>query len=123
MHIRYPVQFDKRVERRGMISEEGIEKMGEDIETLKGTFASLTRSLLETQRLLAATIIDCKVETLAGVIDSHLHDVNLRTQLIVDATSAKAKLSESDTPFKLAIGFKTSWQDKLRKLGVSGISY
>ncbi len=119
-----------------MVSEEGIEKALEDIETLKKGLAKLTinhvavvkqlrQQLLDLQQDVSALKINSDVNILSSILDdSELQNkLTLKAQLIADASTAKAKILNSANPANLANEFKRKWDETLRKLGVDFISF
>ncbi len=121
-----------------MVSEEGIEKALEDIETLKKGLAELTtdhatvvkqlrQQLLDLQQLATALKINADVDSFCNIMDTQLCNqsgyATMRVQIITDAAVIKQKIITSSSPFTLLNDFHEKWEKKLLDSGAQVISY
>jgi len=121
-----------------MVSEEGIDKALEDIETLKqqlkelktdhaAVVKQLKQQLLDLQRLFVALKINADVGSFCNIMDTQLCNnacyATIRTQVITDAAVAKQQANTSNSPFTLLHNFHEKWEKELLKLGVQVISF
>lgn len=118
-----------------MVSEEGIEKALEDIETLKkelnelkidhvAVIKQLRQEILKLKMLAAASKINSDAQTCSDIIKHQFpNKKNLTTQILTDAATAKAKLESSANPIHFAAEFHNKWCKILDGMGANTVEY
>lgn len=121
-----------------MVSQEGIEKALEDVETLKKELAELKtdhvavvkqlrQQLLDLQRLVAGSKVNADTVNFCDIMDTQLSKKagysTMRTQIITDAAVVKQKIMTSSSPLNLLNDFYQKWTKRLLDLGADMVTY
>jgi deoxyribodipyrimidine photolyase len=118
-----------------MVSEEGIEKALEDIETLKKELSELKKdhvavtqqfreAVTELRQFTCDIKINADVRAIHSIINNQFSEKStLTTQLFADAAAAKTQVGNSRTPYKIEEEFHDKWITKLEKLGAKVIHF
>lgn len=82
--------------------------------------------LLDLERCIASVKINLDVDEFCSIIENSNqlnNKVNIKTELLAEASKTKASVNASNCPSRLVGEFNTKWRDMLRDMGAEFINY